>query len=409
MKNTDLVLGILLTLLLATNIGLVAGTYSGGIGTSGEPYQIATLNDLQELSTTSADWGNYFEQTADINASATSGWNGGAGFSPIGSESGTHFKGYYDGNFHTISNLYINRPSSNDVGLFGYTDRDYSQERSYIKNLGLENVNITGGYRTAGLVGRAMSNISLCFVTGSVTGSAGNSVAAGLSAQSHYEITDCYSGASVSAVYEAAGFVSFNNGSIDNCYSTGAVSDATTQDGFCNDADGHGSGVITNSFWDTQTSGQSSSSGGTGKTTAEMKNIRTFTDVAWSTGLSYPWDFVGNPYDDIGTDNYWNIDGSINDGYPYLQDNPPDGPTPVELSTFTAIYANGSSLLEWTTQSESNNQGWNIYRSETDLEDAVQINGSLIQGAGTSTEPTEYEFEDVDNLLFDTTYNYWLE
>ncbi len=86
-----------------------------------------------------------------------------------------------------------------------------------------------------------------------------------------------------------------------------------------------------------------------------------------------------------------------------------DPPTVVTLSSFTAIYANGSSLLEWTTQSESNNRGWNIYRSETELENAVQINGSLINGAGTSTEPTEYEFYDEEELVIDATYNYWLE
>jgi hypothetical protein len=49
-----------------------------------------------------------------------------------------------------------------------------------------------------------------------------------------------------------------------------------------------------------------------------MKNIRTYTDVAWSKGLIYPWDFVGNPYDDKGIEDVWDIDPNINDGYPYL-------------------------------------------------------------------------------------------
>ncbi|MBC8385135.1 MAG: T9SS type A sorting domain-containing protein [Candidatus Cloacimonetes bacterium] len=84
-------------------------------------------------------------------------------------------------------------------------------------------------------------------------------------------------------------------------------------------------------------------------------------------------------------------------------------PTPVELSTFTAVYTNGSSLLEWTTQTESNNMGWNIYRSETGLEDGVQVNGHLIHGAGTSTEPTYYVFADETPTVIGTTYNYWLE
>ena len=86
-----------------------------------------------------------------------------------------------------------------------------------------------------------------------------------------------------------------------------------------------------------------------------------------------------------------------------------DPSTPVELSTFTAVYTNGSSLLQWTTQSESNNQGWNIYRSQTVLEDAVQINGYLIPGAGTTSEPTEYTYRDIYNLEENNTYYYWLE
>lgn len=59
----------------------------------------------------------------------------------------------------------------------------------------------------------------------------------------------------------------------------------------------------TNSFWDTETSGQSTSVGGLGKTTAEMKTQSTFTD----------WDFS----------TVWAINPTINEGYPYLRNNPP--------------------------------------------------------------------------------------
>jgi hypothetical protein len=56
--------------------------------------------------------------------------------------------------------------------------------------------------------------------------------------------------------------------------------------------------------------GKSDAGKGTGKTTAQMKTLATFTDTA-TTGLSTSWDF-----------NYiWNIDtsGTINGGYPYLR------------------------------------------------------------------------------------------
>jgi len=61
-------------------------------------------------------------------------------------------------------------------------------------------------------------------------------------------------------------------------------------------------GLILASFWDTQTSGQSTSNGGgTGKTTAEMKNFDTFNDVDWDIVLI--WDYVNEIwYIDDGSD-----------------------------------------------------------------------------------------------------------
>jgi len=88
----------------------------------------------------------------------------------------------------------------------------------------------------------------------------------------------------------------------------------------------------------------------------------------------------------------------------------PDGALPVTLSSFTSQFMDGSTFLNWTTQSESNNLGWNIYRSDnSDLEYAMQLNYNLIPGAGTCTEPTYYTFEDETELITESTYWYWLE
>jgi hypothetical protein len=45
---------------------------------------------------------------------------------------------------------------------------------------------------------------------------------------------------------------------------------------------GGNAGTVSNSFWDTETSGQGTSAGGTGKTTAQMKNIATFSGAGWN-------------------------------------------------------------------------------------------------------------------------------
>jgi hypothetical protein len=75
---------------------------------------------------------------------------------------------------------------------------------------------------------------------------------------------------------------------------------------------------VSNSFWNTQTSGQATSDGGTGKTTENMENVRTYTDTTWSVGLTTPWDFVGNPYYDENNEDIWDIHPAVNDGYPFL-------------------------------------------------------------------------------------------
>ena len=86
-----------------------------------------------------------------------------------------------------------------------------------------------------------------------------------------------------------------------------------------------------------------------------------------------------------------------------------NNPLPVELSTFTAFYNNVPNL-SWTTQSETNNIGWNIYRSENEnFSNSLQINPHLIPGAGTSSEPVEYTFIDEYDFTVYNNYWYWLE
>jgi len=53
------------------------------------------------------------------------------------------------------------------------------------------------------------------------------------------------------------------------------------------------------SFWNTETSGMSSSAGGDGKTSTQMKDQSSYPDA---------WDFT----------NVWAIDANINEGYPHL-------------------------------------------------------------------------------------------
>ncbi len=104
----------------------------------------------------------------DINASDTATWNGGAGFSPIGTNT-QPFTGKIYGNGHVIRNLYINRPSQNNIGLIGYAGGG-----AEIKYLRVENASIVGGNYVGIMVGYNNGGvIEDCHTSGSVSGSQG--------------------------------------------------------------------------------------------------------------------------------------------------------------------------------------------------------------------------------------------
>jgi len=64
--------------------------------------------------------------------------------------------------------------------------------------------------------------------------------------------------------------------------------------------------------------------------------------------------------------------------------------------------------LEWVTESEIDNAGFNLYRSESEDGEYEKINASLIPAQGSSTQGTSYEFIDT-NLKNRKTYYYKLE
>ena len=81
---------------------------------------------------------------------------------------------------------------------------------------------------------------------------------------------------------------------------------------------------------------------------------------------------------------------------------------PVELTSFTATAGDGVVTLRWTTESEIENLGFNIYRSTNYNVKFLMINDGLISGAGNSS--TRHEYEYVDNGLTNgVTYWYKLE
>ena len=335
-----------------------------GNGTEGEPYQIATLQNLFWISIHDFSWDKYFEQIADINASETSDWDFGKGFSPIGLNYDNNFTGTYNGNNYSITGMYINRPESeNNTGLFGRA------KEGLIENLAVLDVDITGNSSVGGLIGSNSSNVTNCYSTGTVSGKENiggligfnvdfiviknchNSAdVTGLGDYSYYiggligsndaysEIKNCYNSGNVTGYQEVGGLMGYNGGDVlINCYNTGNVTGTQAVGGLIGQiqpvdiqkcynmgivsgsgdhvggliGQNYGTDNIIDCFWDTETSDQDASEGGTGKTTSEMKDITTFTDAGW--------DFINETVN--GTNDIWVISDTENNGYPYFNIN----------------------------------------------------------------------------------------
>ncbi|MFH0951296.1 MAG: peptidase A26, partial [bacterium] len=108
--------------------------FAGGTGTSGDPYQITTCTELQDMGSYLT---SFFILNNAIDCTDTSTWNAGAGFVPVGTLA-TKFTGGFNGAGYVIDNLFISRSTTDYVGLFGYVD---GTDVEYIKDVGLTDVN----------------------------------------------------------------------------------------------------------------------------------------------------------------------------------------------------------------------------------------------------------------------------
>jgi hypothetical protein len=84
-----------------------------------------------------------------------------------------------------------------------------------------------------------------------------------------------------------------------------------------------------------------------------------------------------------------------------------NGPVSIGLSSFYASPGDGQATLYWTTESEVNNLGFYLVRSEVGREGYVRVNQGLISGHGTSEAHHEYSYVDR-GLVNGVTYTYKL-
>ena len=163
-----------------TSIWLTAGTcenfsFDGtGDGSSGNPYQISNICQLQNIDADDITAGgetytNLLTQDyiliADIDASYTRNWDSGKGFEPIG-EDANRYKGTFDGNGYAIHNLYINRPNTDRVGLFGHTSKASEIKHAAVVHSYIVGVSVVGGI----IIGYVQGTVRASAVSGSISG-----------------------------------------------------------------------------------------------------------------------------------------------------------------------------------------------------------------------------------------------
>jgi hypothetical protein len=317
----------------STPPSLVGGFYE--IDTPGKLLHVANDATLKSAS---------LLQTADLDLTLCGNWPG------IGIQA-AKFTGSYDGGGYSITNLSMNS-TANNVGLFGYTDG------AAISNVTVSG-NVMGGSSTGGLIGQASDTmISNVFVSVDVSATTTSNYIGGLigfglnvsitRASAIGNVTgNAYVGGMIGYGYGtpitnsyATGNVTGNTSgdsiggligyldsdpidanfptTITNSYATGLVSGTTNRDGglvggICC---GYVPTDISGSFWDTETSqqtsatGENTADGAFGKTTSEMKSISTFSGVSWA--IVAGWEASAPP------NKVWGICAAVNSGYPFL-------------------------------------------------------------------------------------------
>lgn len=246
-RNRLISVGIALLLFIAAAVLIIptttasAASFSGGDGSSGNPYRISTAADLaaiaQQVNNSGIAHydGVYFKLYNDINL-------GGMEWAPIGKNDSTYwFNGNFDGDGHTISNLTITQKTDGGfLGLFGCS-------RGTIKNLFIKNVNINAAYgeKAAGAICAAnYGTIEKCGVdSGTIVDK--SSGIGGISGRNYGTISQCYNKADLTTENgKAAGISGMNyQGTIENCYNAGTITQTGTNEnylagGICSDNNG---------------------------------------------------------------------------------------------------------------------------------------------------------------------------
>ena len=287
-----------------------------------EPQELQAIGS--SLYTRAAD----YIQVNDIDMDVA-GYNEGEGFDPIGKDGAPgRFVGSYNGQNYTIKNLFIDRPSTNNVALFGAL-----QDGFHLRKIRVVNANITAGQITGSLAGNVgRGTIERCSATGDISGTlATGGLIGGLGNEA--VVLHCYANVNVTGRDGGwhGGFVGGNRGKIYDCYARGNVNGTSHVGGFAGHNDKFGDVEGTPAIYRSYATGQVEGTENVGRFAGSRSDHAQEVDEHnyWVSDDAGSVSAMGSRLstaDAKDPDNYltwnfrrlWDIDPAANDGFPFL-------------------------------------------------------------------------------------------
>lgn len=235
----------------ASALGLQGSTLDGTAKAVNDCLLISTVDELQAIQNNLN--GNYMLK-GDVDASATKGWNSGAGFKPIGGD-GSGFAGVFDGMGHAINDLYMNRSDATYIGLFGVIEKS-----GVVKNFQLSGELISNKTPPDGTKGR-----------GSIAG------------ENWGRIENVVNHASIKTTGYAGGIVGMNYGTLEGVTNKGDVTSTAFVGGIAgyNSSKDGQNGQIKNARNEGKVEGSGSNVGGITGTNEANCSIENSTNSGW--------------------------------------------------------------------------------------------------------------------------------
>lgn len=161
---------------------------------------ITTADEFQKLTQNSAMWRRNYVLQSDIDLS-------GRNITPIGNEV-TPFYAHFSGDGHKISNLIIDQPDSDNVGLFGYVS-------GWLYDIITENGSITGRNNVGGIFGYASGTRGRC-VNGNAVSGVRN--VGGICGESQTPVIDGINIGAVTGTENVGAICGSENDNVKNCW-----------------------------------------------------------------------------------------------------------------------------------------------------------------------------------------------